>query len=53
MKQSAKWMTALQFMLILLPLAVVLVLQMVADGQRAAAIQASRPLRVEADAAAR
>ena len=51
MKQSAKWMTALQFMLILLPLAVVLVLQMVADGQRAAAIQASRPLRVEADAA--
>jgi methyl-accepting chemotaxis protein len=51
MKKSSKWMTALQFGLIVLPLAVVLVLQMVADGHRAAAIQSSRPLRVEAQEA--
>ena len=46
MKRATDKLIALQFLAVVLPIAVVLLVQMVADAQRAAALEHSRPLRI-------
>src|SRR5882672_1123702 len=46
MKRATDKLIALQFLAVVLPIAVVLLVQMVADARRAAALEHSRPLRI-------
>src|SRR5882672_7201091 len=46
MKRATDKLIALQFLAVVLPIAVVLLMQMVADARRAAALEHSRPLRI-------
>ena len=46
MKRATDKLIALQFLAVVLPIAVVLLVQMAADARRAAALEHSRPLRV-------
>jgi signal transduction histidine kinase len=46
MKRATDKLIALQFLAVVLPIAVVLLFQMVADARRAAALEHSRPLRI-------
>ncbi len=51
MKRSTDKLIALQFLAVVLPIALVLLVQMVADARRAARLEHSRPLRILADEA--
>ncbi len=51
MKRTTDKLIALQFLAVVLPIAVVLVLQMVVDARRAAELDHSRPLRILAEEA--
>src|SRR3984957_10070769 len=51
MKRATDKLIALQFLAVVLPIAVVLLVQMVADARRAAALEHSRPLRILAEEA--
>src|SRR5882757_3566762 len=51
MKRATDKLIALQFLAVVLPIAVVLLVQMVADARRAAALDHSRPLRILAQEA--
>jgi signal transduction histidine kinase len=51
MKRATDKLIALQFLAVVLPIAVVLLLQMVVDARRAAGLEYSRPLRILADEA--
>src|SRR5450631_3489541 len=51
MKRTTDKLIALQFLAVVLPIAVVLLMQMAADARRAASIENSRPLRILADEA--
>jgi signal transduction histidine kinase len=47
--RTTEWLIALQFLAVVVPIAFVLLAQMVADARRAAALEASRPLRTLAN----
>jgi signal transduction histidine kinase len=47
--RMTEWLIALQFLAVVVPIAFVLLAQMVADERRAAALEASRPLRTLAN----
>ncbi len=49
MKRTADQLVALQFLAVVLPIAIVLLGQLVIDSHRAAALEHSRPLRILAD----
>ncbi|HEV7611706.1 MAG TPA: ATP-binding protein [Steroidobacteraceae bacterium] len=49
MKRATDKLIALQFLAVVLPIAVVLLVQMVVDARRASALEHSRPLRILAD----
>src|ERR1700687_3824025 len=49
MKRATDKLIALQFLAVVLPIAVVLLLQMAVDARRAAGLEHSRPLRVLAE----
>jgi signal transduction histidine kinase len=51
MKRATDKLIALQFIAVVLPIALVLLIQMVADARRAARLEHSRPLRILADEA--
>lgn len=51
MKRATDKLIALQFLAVVLPIAVVLLVQMAADARRAAALEHSRPLRILAEEA--
>jgi PAS domain S-box-containing protein len=51
MKRATDKLIALQFLAVVLPIAVVLLVQMAADAHRAARLEHSRPLRILADEA--
>jgi signal transduction histidine kinase len=51
MKRATDKLIALQFLAVVLPIAVVLLVQMAADARRAARLEHSRPLRILADEA--
>ena len=51
MKRTTDKLIALQFLAVVLPIAVVLLLQMAADARRAAGLEHSRPLRILAEEA--
>jgi signal transduction histidine kinase len=51
MKRTTDKLVALQFLAVVLPIAVVLLVQMMADARRAAGLEHSRPLRILADQA--
>src|SRR6202795_1197541 len=51
MKRATDKLIALQFLAVVLPIAVVLLGQMAVDARRAAALEHSRPLRILADEA--
>jgi signal transduction histidine kinase len=51
MKRATDKLIALQFLAVVLPIAVVLLAQMAVDARRAAALEHSRPLRILADEA--
>src|ERR1700730_262372 len=49
MKRATDKLIALQFLAVVLPIAVVLLVQMAADARRAARLEHSRPLRILAE----
>jgi signal transduction histidine kinase len=49
MKRATDKLIAMQFLAVVLPIAVVLLVQMVVDARRASALEHSRPLRILAD----
>src|ERR1700736_1478096 len=49
MKRATDKLIAMQFLAVVLPIAVVLLVQMVVDARRAAGLEHSRPLRILAD----
>src|SRR5882757_6985194 len=51
MKRTTDKLIALQFLAVVLPIAVVLLVQMAVDARRAAGLEHSRPLRILADEA--
>src|ERR1700704_1964294 len=51
MKRTTDKLIALQFLAVVLPIALVLLVQMFADARRAARLEHSRPLRILADEA--
>src|ERR1700736_2762901 len=51
MKRATDKLVALQFLAVVLPIAVVLLVQLAADARRAASLDHSRPLRILADEA--